>query len=90
MKVPYDVELPQVNILGSTMACREAGNPEAPVALFSAWESDLVVLMAEYHSAGCTNGALYRTGSHRLGPVGKTKHRVSVCRSCSVPRCAPR
>jgi haloalkane dehalogenase len=34
MKVPYDVELPQVNVLGSTIAYREAGNSEAPVALF--------------------------------------------------------
>jgi haloalkane dehalogenase len=34
MKVPYDVALPQVNVLGSTMAYRETGNPEAPVALF--------------------------------------------------------
>ncbi len=29
-----DVALPQVNVLGSTMAYREAGNHEAPVALF--------------------------------------------------------
>jgi haloalkane dehalogenase len=29
-----DVVLPQVNVLGSTMAYREAGNREAPVALF--------------------------------------------------------
>ena len=34
MTVPHDVVLPQVNVLGSTMAYREAGNPEAPVALF--------------------------------------------------------
>ena len=34
MKVPYDVVLPQVNVLGSTMAYREAGNPDAPVTLF--------------------------------------------------------
>ena len=34
MKVPYDVVLPQVSVLGSTMAYREAGNPNAPVALF--------------------------------------------------------
>jgi haloalkane dehalogenase len=34
MKIPYDVVLPQVNVLGSTMAYREAGNPDAPVALF--------------------------------------------------------
>jgi haloalkane dehalogenase len=34
MKVPYDVVLPQVNVLGSTMAYREAGDREAPVALF--------------------------------------------------------
>ena len=27
MKVPYDVVLPQVGVLGSTMAYREAGNP---------------------------------------------------------------
>jgi hypothetical protein len=34
MKVPYDVVLPQVSVLGSTMAYREAGNPDATVALF--------------------------------------------------------
>src|SRR3984893_8352976 len=34
MKVPYDVVLPQVSVLGSTMAYREAGNPDARVALF--------------------------------------------------------
>jgi len=34
MKVPYDVVLPQVNVLGSTMAYREAGDREASVALF--------------------------------------------------------
>jgi haloalkane dehalogenase len=34
MTVPYDVALPKVNVLGSTMAYREAGNPKAPVALF--------------------------------------------------------
>src|SRR6266852_7260993 len=34
MKVPYDVELPQVSVLGSTMAYRQTGNPDAPVALF--------------------------------------------------------
>jgi len=34
VKVPYDVVLPQVSVPGSTMAYREAGNPDAPVALF--------------------------------------------------------
>jgi haloalkane dehalogenase len=34
MTVHSDVVLPTVNVLGSTMAYREAGNPEAPVALF--------------------------------------------------------
>jgi haloalkane dehalogenase len=34
MTVRSDVVLPQVNVLGSTMAYREAGNLEAPVALF--------------------------------------------------------
>ena len=34
MKVPYDVVLPRVSVLGSTMAYREAGNRDAPVALF--------------------------------------------------------
>ena len=34
MTVRSDVVLPQVNVLGSTMAYREAGNSEAPVALF--------------------------------------------------------
>src|SRR5713226_5989671 len=34
MTVHSDVVLPQLNVLGSTMAYREAGNPEAPVALF--------------------------------------------------------
>jgi haloalkane dehalogenase len=30
----FDVELPRIDVLGSTMAYREAGNPDAPVALF--------------------------------------------------------
>jgi haloalkane dehalogenase len=34
MTVVADVALPQVNVLGFTMAYREAGDPEAPVALF--------------------------------------------------------
>jgi haloalkane dehalogenase len=34
MTVLSDVALPQVNVLGSTMAYREAGSPDAPVALF--------------------------------------------------------
>jgi len=34
MKVADDVVLLQVSVLGSTMAYREAGNPDAPVALF--------------------------------------------------------
>src|SRR5260370_13779110 len=34
MTVLYDRALPQVNVLDSAMAYREAGNPEAPVALF--------------------------------------------------------
>ena len=34
MTVLHDVVLPQVNVLGSRMAYREAGDPEAPVALF--------------------------------------------------------
>ncbi len=34
MTVLHDVVLPQMNVLGSTMAYREGGNPQAPVALF--------------------------------------------------------
>jgi haloalkane dehalogenase len=34
MTILTDVLLPQVNVLGSTMAYREAGDPESPVALF--------------------------------------------------------
>ena len=34
MTIPFDVTLPHVNVLGSTMAYREAGDPRAPVALF--------------------------------------------------------
>ena len=34
MTIPNDVALPQVNVLGSTMAYREAGDHDAPVALF--------------------------------------------------------
>src|SRR6266403_1264328 len=34
MNILTDVALPQVNVLGSTMAYREAGKCEAPVALF--------------------------------------------------------
>jgi len=35
MTVLSDVSLPQINVLGTTMAYREAGDREAPVALFS-------------------------------------------------------
>ena len=34
MTVLSDVALPQAKVLGSTMAYREAGDPEAPVVLF--------------------------------------------------------
>src|SRR5262245_41272403 len=34
MTVLYDVALPKVNVLRSTMAYREAGNPKTPVTLF--------------------------------------------------------
>jgi len=34
MKVPHDVVLSQVSVRGSAMAYQEAGNPDAPVALF--------------------------------------------------------
>jgi haloalkane dehalogenase len=34
MTVHSDVVLPKKNVLGSTMAYREAGDPAAPVALF--------------------------------------------------------
>src|ERR1700722_19465545 len=34
MTVLTDIVLPQIDVLGSTMACREAGDREAPVALF--------------------------------------------------------
>ncbi|MFP3245846.1 MAG: haloalkane dehalogenase, partial [Paraburkholderia sp.] len=34
MSTLFDVELPKVQVLGSTMAYREAGDAEAPVALF--------------------------------------------------------
>ena len=34
MTIVHDVTLPKVDILGSAMAYREAGNSEAPVVLF--------------------------------------------------------
>lgn len=34
MTIRFDVALPQVSVLGSTMAYREAGNSELPIALF--------------------------------------------------------
>lgn len=34
MTVLSDISLPQINVLGSTIAYREAGDREAPVALF--------------------------------------------------------
>jgi len=71
MKVPYDVVLPQVNVLGSTMAYREAGNPDAPVALFLHGNPDLVVHMGGISSPWCTGGALHGAGPHRVRPIGK-------------------
>jgi len=72
MKVPYDVVLPQVNVLGSTLAYRETGNPEAPVALFLHGNPTFVVRMAECPSTGCSGGALHRAGSYRVRPIGQT------------------
>jgi pimeloyl-ACP methyl ester carboxylesterase len=34
MTIPFDITLPQVNVLDSTMAYREAGDPQAPMVLF--------------------------------------------------------
>ena len=85
MKVPYDVVLPHVSVLGSTMAYREAGNPDAPVALFLhgnptssyLWRNVIPLVAPKAHCiAPDLNG---------FGQSGKTRHRVSVCRSCSVP-----
>ena len=58
MKVPYDVVLPQLNVLGSTMAYREAGNPEAAVALFLHGNPPRRTV-AEYHRRR-------RIASHRI------------------------
>jgi hypothetical protein len=61
-----DVALPQVNILESTMAYREAGDREAPGCAFSARKSDLVVRVAECPSTRCAGGALRHTGFDRV------------------------
>jgi haloalkane dehalogenase len=34
MNIPFDIALPRLNVLNSTMAYREAGDPGVPVALF--------------------------------------------------------
>jgi haloalkane dehalogenase len=34
MTIPSDIALPHINVLNSTMAYREAGDSEAPVAIF--------------------------------------------------------
>jgi hypothetical protein len=67
-----DIALPQLKVLDSSMAYREAGSSGDPVALFSTQESNLVAHLAKYNAAGCTGGALHRAGSHRIRPVGKT------------------
>jgi haloalkane dehalogenase len=34
VNIPFDITLPQINVLDSTMAYREAGDPKAPIVLF--------------------------------------------------------
>ena len=82
MNVRSDVVLPQVNLLGSTMALSRGGEFRGSHRAFSAWEP--TSSLAKYHTAGRTDGALHRTGPHRVRPIGKAGHRVSVCRSCPV------
>ncbi len=60
MTVLSDVSLPQINVLGSTMA------------YLSTREPNLVVRMAECPSTGCSGGALHRAGSYRVRPIGQT------------------
>jgi len=75
MKVPYDVVLPSES--GSTMPTG-SGKSDAPVALFLHGTRPRRTY-GGMSFPGCTDGALHRTGSHRVRPIGKTRHRVSVC-----------
>ena len=90
MKVPYDVVLPQVSVLGSTMAYREAGNPDAPVALFlhgnptsSYLWRNVIPLVAP--TAHCIAPDLIG-----LGQSGKPDIEYRFADHCSVSRCVPR
>jgi hypothetical protein len=85
MTLPSDVALSQVE-------CVEFhhGLPESADCFFSPWEPNFVVHMAKDSSLGCAGGSLHCTGSHRLRPIGKARHRVSLRRSCLILRCVPR
>ncbi len=91
MKVLYDVVLPQVNVLGSTMAYRETGNPEAPVALFLhgnptssyVWRNVLPLVAPVAH---CIAPDLIGFGQSGKPDI---EYRFPFCRSCAVPRCVP-
>jgi len=72
MTVLSDVSLPQINVLGSTMAYREAGDREAPVALFLHGNPTSSYVWRECPSTGCSGGALHRAGSYRVRPIGQT------------------
>jgi anti-sigma regulatory factor (Ser/Thr protein kinase) len=65
MKVPYEVVLPQVNVLGSTMAYREAGNPDAPVAPEHGRGIHLMKLAMDevsFEQRGCRGSHVERAG----------------------------
>ena len=82
-----DVALSQVNILGSTMACREAGDSEAPVVLFLHGNPTSSYVWRNVLPHVAHGGALRRTGFDRVRSIRKTRHRMPGSRSCPIPRC---
>jgi len=89
MTIPFDITLPQVNVLASTMAYRESGDPQAPVALFlhgnptsSYIYRNILPLVAPV--AHCIAPDLIG-----FGQSGKPGIEYALRRSCAVPRCFP-
>ena len=73
MTVLSDIMLPQLEVLDSAIAYREAGDLPSPGRAFSTRQSDFLLHLAKHSSARCAGGALHRAGSHRLRPIRKTQ-----------------
>ena len=73
-----EVTLTKLAVLDSTMAHREAGNPNLPTVLFLHGNPTSSYLWRNIIPLVAPCGALYRARSHRVRSIGETEYRISV------------